>query len=160
GDLVRIGLQGRRQCHRGQLLIPLEGRIMTPSRLSLLAACCLVLCAGCGEQRMNTKGQVLKGGSPFTVPADDFVRVTFVPVMEDGSNPLTCYIADYDNAKGTFTALGPDLKGIPRGKYRITVSHERQKKDLLEGAFDLTRSPFVFEISSRSQQVVIDLDKP
>ncbi len=133
---------------------------MKPCRLALVAAFCAVFIAGCGNQKMNVKGRILKGGSPFTVPEDDFVRVTFVPVMEDGSDPKTCYIAAYDNGKGTFKALGADLAGIPRGKYRITVSHERKKKDLFEGAYDLPDTPFVFDISSKSQEIVIDLDKP
>jgi len=127
--------------------------------LALFAVFCAVLVVGCGNGRMNIKGRIVKGGAPFTVPEDDFVRVTFVPVMEDGSNPLTCYIAPYDNNKGTFKALGADLTGVPRGKYRITVSHERKKKDLFKGAYDLPTTPFVFDITSRSQEIVIDLDK-
>ncbi len=127
---------------------------------SLLAAFGLLLCVGCGEQKMNIQGKILKGGSAFTVLGDDFVRVTFVPVPENGAPPMHCYIAAYDNTKGTFTALGPDLKGIPPGKYRITVAHERNKKDLFEGAYEMPNSPFVFEIGSRGQQIVIDLDKP
>jgi hypothetical protein len=126
----------------------------------LLALSSLVFLAGCGDQRMNIKGRVLKNGTAFTVPEDDFVRVTFVPVSEDGKNPLTCYIADYDNKAGTFKALGPDLAGIPKGKYRITVEHERKKTDLFKGAYDLKNSPFVFDINSNNQQLVLDLSKP
>jgi hypothetical protein len=109
---------------------------------------------------MNTRGRIVKGGSPFVVPEDDFVRVTFVPVMPDGKPATTCYIADYNNNEGTFKALGADLKGIPRGKYRITVSHERRKQDLFGGAYDLDKTPFVFDITSGSQEIVLDLDRP
>jgi hypothetical protein len=125
----------------------------------VLAACCVVFLAGCGDGRMNIKGRIVKGGEPFTVPEDDFVRVTFVPVMEGDAPPTTCYICMYDNNEGTFKALGADLKGIPKGKYRITVSHERKKKDLFNGAYDLDKTPFVFEIDSISQEIVLDLDK-
>jgi hypothetical protein len=109
---------------------------------------------------MNTKGRIIKGGGPFTVPEDDFVRVTFVPVTEGGQHALTGYIADYNNKDGTFKAIGPDLTGIPKGKYRITIAHERKKKDLLKGAYDLDKTPFVFDVNSSSQEIVIDLDKP
>lgn len=127
---------------------------------SLLVAFGLVLIAGCGEGHMNTKGRIMKGGAAFTVPEDDFVRVTFIPVMENGQNPVTCYIAEYNNKEGTFKVLGPDLTGIPKGKYRITVAHERKKTDLFKGAYDIGKTPFVFDITSNTQSIVIDLDKP
>jgi hypothetical protein len=119
-----------------------------------------VVIVGCGDKRMNTKGRIMKGGSVFIVPEDDFVRVTFIPVMKDGQNPLTCYIAEYNNKEGTFKALGPDLRGIPEGKYRITIAHERKKTDLFKGAYDIQKTPFVFDINSSTQEIVIDLDKP
>ena len=127
---------------------------------SLLVAFGVVLIAGCGERHMNTKGRILKGGTAFTVPEDDFVRVTFIPVMENGQNPVTCYIAEYNNQEGTFKALGPDLKGIPKGKYRIAVAHERRRRDLFLGAYDVEKTPFVFDIDSGTQEVVLDLDHP
>ena len=123
------------------------------------AVLCIVIAAGCGERRMNIKGRIVKGGSPFTVKDDDFVRLTFIPVMADGKPALTAYIADVNNRDGTFKALGADLSGIPRGKYRITVSHERNRKDLLGGAYDGENSPFVFDINSIAEEIVIDLDK-
>jgi hypothetical protein len=126
----------------------------------MLVAFGVVLIAGCGEGHMNTKGRIMKGGAAFTVPEDDFVRVTFIPVMENGQNPVTCYIAEYNNKEGTFKVLGPDLTGIPRGKYRITVAHERKKTDLFKGAYDIGKTPFVFEIASNTQDIVIDLDNP
>jgi hypothetical protein len=109
---------------------------------------------------MNTKGRVVKGGQPFTVPDDDFVRVSFIPVKDNSDGPNTTYIAEYNNREGTFKAIGPDLTGIPKGKYRVTVSHERGKKDLLKGAYDIDNTPFVFDIESSSQEIVIDLDTP
>jgi hypothetical protein len=127
--------------------------------LHLLAVCCVVVFAGCGAKRMNIKGRITKGGSAFVVPEDDFVRVTFVPVMPGGENPSNCYIAAYNNKDGTFKALGADLTGIPPGKYRITVAHERNRKDLLKGAFDIDKTPFSFDIRSPSEEIVLALDK-
>jgi hypothetical protein len=108
---------------------------------------------------MNTRGRVVKGGAPFTVPEDDFLNVTFVPVRSDGEKAVTGYIADSNNANGTFRVIGPDLKGIPPGKYRVTVAHERKKKDLLKGAYDLARTPFEFDVDSSTSEIVLDLDK-
>ena len=44
-----------------------------------------------------------------------------------GESLNTVCKAEYDNATGTFRAIGPDLKGIPPGKYRVAVAHERKK---------------------------------
>ena len=107
---------------------------------------------------MNTAGRVVKGGKPYTIPADDFMRIQFVPFVEPGQNPRTCYIADYDNAAGTFKAIGPDLRGVPPGKYLVTVAHEKGKKDLFKGAYDMPRTPFVFDIEAGTE-IELDLDK-
>ena len=131
----------------------------TPLATALGVALSL-LAAGCGgDNKMNVTSRVLKGGKPLTVPENDFVRIQFVPYAEPGQNPKTCYIAEYDNAGGTFKALGPDLHGIPPGKYIVTVTHERNKKDLFKGAYDLPNRPFVFDIDASTREVVIDLDK-
>src|SRR5262249_16218468 len=125
----------------------------------LIGLCCVVLLGCGGDGRLTTRGRIVKGGSPFTVPEAERVRVTFFPVTPDGKPPLNTYIATYNRADGSFRASGPDGKGIPPGKYRIAVEHERKKKDLFKGAFDGDRSPFVFEIDSGTKEIVIDLDK-
>jgi hypothetical protein len=121
-------------------------------------ACVLIGCGG-DNKKLNAVGRVVKGGSAFTVPPDDFVKVVFVPYTEPGEQPRMSYICDYDNTAGTFKALGPDLKGIPPGKYRVAVTHERNKKDLFKGAFDLPKTPFVVEVETTNKEIVIDLDK-
>ena len=56
--------------------------------------------------------------------------------------------------------LGADLTGIPRGKYRVAVTHERKKKDLFNGLYDVENTRYVFDIDSSTQEIVIDLDNP
>lgn len=128
----------------------------------LLASAALLALVGCGgdDIRLATTGRVVKGGAPFTVPADDFVRVTFFPMAADGGSPTTSYAGEYNNADGTFKAVGPDLRGIPPGKYRVGIAHERKRKDLLKGAYDIEKSPFVFDIDAKTAEIVIDLDNP
>jgi hypothetical protein len=126
-----------------------------------LCAAALVLClaAGCNRDgRLTTKGRIVKGGAPFTVAEPEFVRVTFFPVTSAGVAPLNTYIAAFNGADGTFRAVGPDGNGIPPGKYRIAVEHERKRKDLFKGTFDGVRSPFVFDIDAKTKEIVIDLD--
>jgi hypothetical protein len=126
----------------------------------LLVLCAIALC-GCssGDRKLKAKGQIVKGGVPFTVPADEYVRVTFYPMPADGSPPRNSYVAEYDKNDGRFTVVGPDRLGLPPGKYRVAVEHERKRKDLFDGAFDADRSPFVVDVSSSNKEFVIDLDK-
>ena len=129
--------------------------------LAVLLALTLRLAGGCGgDKKVNAVGRVLKGGKPFTVPEDDFVRVQFVPFTEAGVNPKTCYIAEYNNSEGTFKALGPDLRGVPPGKYRVTIAHEKGRKDVFKGQYDMPKTPFVFDIDAKTPEIVIDLDAP
>jgi hypothetical protein len=125
-----------------------------------MAAMCVALLSGCGggDKRYNFKGRVVKGGAPYAVPEGDTVRLTFYPVTEDGGNPKNTYIAQYDNKNGTFKAYGPDGKGIPPGKYLIGLEHLNKRKDLFGGAYDGDHSQFVFDITDKSKEIVIDLD--
>ena len=128
-------------------------------RCALLAA---VVASGCGGPRMiQPKGRVLKNGAPLALKEDEYVNVFFVPVIEEGQkHPGDVFAARYNDADGTFEATGKDGKGLPPGKYRITVEHFRKKKDLLNGAFNSEKSPFVREITDATAEITIDLDKP
>lgn len=124
-----------------------------------LALVCAAV-AGCGgDGRLNTKGRVVKGGQPFTVPAEDHVRVTFYQLNPDGTTGKNSYAATFNNADGTFRAVGPDGRGIPSGRYRVCVEHERKRQDLFRGAYNSDTTPFVFDIDSKTKELVIDLDQ-
>jgi hypothetical protein len=136
------------------------GIIVRTLKQFLTAALCLFVVCGCGGNgRLNTRGRIIKGGAAFTVPEEEYVRVTFFPVTSDGKPPRNTYASTYNGADGTFRAVGPDGRGIPPGKYRIAVEHERNRKDLFRSAYDGDKSPFVVEIDSTTKEIVIDLDK-
>ena len=125
----------------------------------LVVATCLVVVSGCGgDGRLNVKGRIVKGETPFTAPEQEYVRVTFLPVTSDGRPPANTYIATYNREDGTFRAVGPDGKGVPPGKYRIAIEHEAKKKDMFRGAYDGDRSPFVFDVDSSLKEIVINID--
>lgn len=131
-----------------------------PSRFVVLALLSIGFVCGCNsETRLNVKGRVMKNGAALKVSDPEFVRVIFFPVTTDGKPPKNTYIAAYDNDQGSFEAVGPDGAGIPPGKYRIAVEHNRKRKDLLKGAFDGDHSPFVFEVDASTKELVLDLDK-
>jgi len=117
--------------------------------------------AGCGsgDGKLLIKGKVVKGGAALTVPEEEYVRVTFFPMTDDGGPPKNTYAASYNGSNGTFRAIGGDGKGIPPGKYRVAVEHEKKGGDAFKGRYDGDRSPFQFDIDRTTKALVIDLDK-
>ena len=116
--------------------------------------------AGCGgDGRLNTKGRVVKGGQPFTVPAEDHVRVTFYQLNPDGTTGKNSYAATFNNTDGTFRATGPDGRGIPPGRYQVCVEHLHKRNDVFRGAYNSDTTPFVFDVDSKTKELVVDLDR-
>jgi ABC-type iron transport system FetAB ATPase subunit len=128
------------------------------SRSLLPAAALLAFAlAGCGPRMLKTKGRLVKNGEPFRPAEGEMVRVMFVPLPEGGGTVKDFYMAQFNPADGTFQVVGKDLKGMPPGKYRIAVEHLRKKRDLFGGAFDSESSPFVREVRSSGEELVLDL---
>jgi hypothetical protein len=119
-----------------------------------------VLMSGCGSGKMQTKGRILKNGAPYLPAQGEILRVMFVPIPEGGERVTDFHAAIVDPEDGTFYAAARDGQGIPPGKYRIAIEHLRNKADLFKGAFDAERSPFVREIKSSADEVIIDVAKP
>ncbi|MBO0699889.1 MAG: hypothetical protein J2P46_15935 [Zavarzinella sp.] len=133
---------------------------MKLTRLGWVAVLVFAGLAGCGgDGRINAKGRVIKAGQPYTVPEGDYVRVTFYELTPDGANGKNSYAATFNNADGTFRAVGPDGRGIPPGKYRVCVEHERKRRDLFRGAYNTDTTPYVFDVDSRTKELLIDLDR-
>jgi hypothetical protein len=120
----------------------------------------VVLISGCGSGRMQTKGRLLKNGAPYLPAQGEIIRVMFVPIPDGVHRVTDFHAAIFDPEDGTFYAAARDGQGIPPGKYRIAIEHLRNKADLFKGAFDAERSPFVREITSPGDEVVIDVAKP
>jgi hypothetical protein len=119
-----------------------------------------VTAAGCGTGMLKTKGRLVKGGTPLATEEDDVVRVIFMPVVEKGEVVKDYFMAQFNPADGTFQVVGKDGKGLPPGKYRISVQHLRKKKDLLNGAFGGDTSPFVYDVNASTPELVLDLSRP
>lgn len=133
---------------------------MKLGRIGTIVALASVGLAGCGaDGRLNARGRIIKGGQAYTAPAEDHVRVTFYQLEPDGTTGKNSYAATFNNADGTFRAMGPDGRGIPPGRYRVCVEHERKRQDLFRGAYNSDTTPFVFDIDSKTKELVIDLDR-
>jgi hypothetical protein len=126
----------------------------------VLFALVLLEQTGCGPSLLKTRGRVLKSGAPFLPGSDEFVRVTFVPILTAEQRVEDFYVAQYNRSDGTFSVAGKDLRGMPPGKYRVAVELDRRRADLLGGRFNAEQSPFVFEIDGNTTEIIIDLDRP
>jgi hypothetical protein len=132
------------------------------SQYRSLAFCllCALAFSGCsGDGKLQPRGKILKSGAPFTVPEEEYVRITFHPIPADGSRARHTYVAVYNNSDATFKVVGADGRGLPPGKYRVAVEHERNRKDLFRGAYDADRSPWVIDVDSAGKEIIIDLEK-
>ncbi len=109
---------------------------------------------------MRTKGRLVKNGQPLMPKDHESVRVTFVPILGGGQLPKDHYFAEFNRADATFIVDGKDKKGMPPGKYRIAVEYRKGKSDMFNGQFDEDRSPYVFDVTSSTREIVIDLDHP
>jgi hypothetical protein len=131
------------------------------SRYFAVAAGLCLLIAGCGGNgKLRTQGRLVMGGQPLIPKDGESIRVTFVPILADGTPPSDHYFAEFNRADGTFRPAGKDKTGMPPGKYRVAVEYKKDKQDMFEGRFDENRSPYVFDVNSKTKEIVIDLDKP
>jgi hypothetical protein len=118
------------------------------------------LVAGCGPTMLKSRGRLVKGGEPFKPGEGEIVRIAFVPAP-NGAEPIKdYYVAEFNKTDGSFQVAGKDGRGMPPGKYRITVTHEVKRHDVLNGAFDEDNTPFVQEMTTSTPELVLDLTNP
>jgi hypothetical protein len=121
----------------------------------------VVAVAGCGgsDGKMNARGRLVKGGNTLETGAADDLRVTFYALTPEGTTGKNSYLAAIDGKDGSFKVVGGDGKGLPPGKYRVCIENLGKRKDLVKSVHNTEASPFVFDIDSRTKEIVIDLDK-
>ena len=114
---------------------------------------------GCGNNGMiNAKGRVVKGGQPFLLPDGQAMRVFFAPTNTEGSR-YDSYAASYNADDGSFEVVGKDGRGLPAGQYQVGIQVMEGKEDLLGGRLLGPTSGITLEVTSGSNDLVIDLDK-
>jgi hypothetical protein len=128
--------------------------------LRSVLACGLVslLALGCGNNGfMNAKGHILKGGKPFLVSEGQGLRIFFAPTDRSGTR-YDSYAASYDPEDGSFVVIGKDGRGLPPGNYLVGFQLMEKKEDLLGGKLLGPKSGITVDVTSSSQDLVIDLD--
>ncbi len=133
---------------------------MRPLRHCLPALLLSLLALGCGDSSfIKAKGRITKGGLPYHTGEGEGLRIFLVPLDPPQGSHYDSYAAEYDPDAGTFQVKGKDGKGLPPGKYRVGLQLMKDKEDLLGGSLLGKKSPFTCEVTSRGDDLVIDLDQ-
>ena len=115
------------------------------------------LLVGCGGSRVKARGRLVKNGEPFVPNEKETVHVAFFPAGEESQSSDRSYVVKFNRADGTFLVSGADGKGLPPGKYRVTVALMKDRTDALKGAFNAKNSPLVCEVKNTSDEITVDL---
>jgi len=132
--------------------------------LAVLGACLSLALAGCGGGGggVKAKGKVtVKGGGDLVIPKGAQLVVVFIPEEKAADT----YPANFpDAAKTDFEVSGKENKGIPPGKYKVTVELNEYgppagKKDLLGGKYAAGKTPIHKEVTGPDVGA-IEVDAP
>ena len=133
-------------------------------RLVLSLSAALLLAGSAGKPAIKVRGRLLENGRPLIVstihlpPGDKGIQVSFYPLRE-GDLPGDPYQAVVSPGDGSFEVLGPSGRGIPPGRYRVTIRvGVPGRGDHLKDAFNIENTPIVREVSG-DKEVVIDVGK-
>jgi hypothetical protein len=126
--------------------------------LVVLPLLCL-LALGCDASScIQAKGSILKGGQPYRTKEGQGLRIIFVP-LDPPTGTYDSFAAEYDPDEGSFHVLGKDGKGLPPGKYRVSLQLMSKKEDLWNGQLLGKKSPFTCEVTTAGDRLAIDLDQ-
>jgi hypothetical protein len=120
----------------------------------------VLFAAGCGGSGpLQAKGRVVKAGQPFVLGKGEGLRMIFEPLEGGSKGHYDSYAAEFQPTSGRFQVKGKDGKGLPPGKYRVSLEHMKDRSDLFGGRFLGTKSPFTVEVTRSGGDLVVDLDK-
>jgi hypothetical protein len=123
-----------------------------------------------GEKKSVIKGRVTNAGNVIPVkPMVGIFKVRFYRMQNDADDKTADpFDAVVDTQTGNFEVKGPDGKGIPSGKYRITIQQfdsfpsspdKADEADAYKGKFAPGKSPIIREVGA-SGEIIIDVSKP
>ena len=154
-------------------------RFKTWSGLLVVVAC--LAAAGCGGsvERVTVTGKIVDGGAPLKLAgteqpgAPSPVEIRFCPVDEALTKVISgmpISLSASPKQDGSFVIDGGDGKGIPVGRYKVTMSNRNMmmdrrsapksgaQGDVWEGRFSIENTPFSFDIQA-PQEIVLDIAK-
>jgi hypothetical protein len=134
---------------------------------ALLCSVAAITSAGCGKSTglVKPKGKIIRNGAPLIVnteglpPGDRGLHVVFS--RQDGDKGKEEYPTKVDVATGTFEAVGQNGKGIPRGKYSITIQLGAMIAKEEPGPNQPGREHWTVEREvTGNDEIIIDVDRP
>jgi hypothetical protein len=128
-------------------------------RSVFVAALAGLFALGCGKAGFyNARGHVLKAGKPFALANGQVLRIFFAPTDTSGTR-YDSFAGSFDPDDGSFVVVGKDGQGLPPGNYQVGLQLMEKKEDLLGGKLLGPKSGITLDVTSGSNDLVIDLDK-
>jgi hypothetical protein len=119
-----------------------------------------LLAVGCGDgSHVKARGRLVKGGQPFVTAEGEGLRIFFAPLNAPEGKQYDSYAAEYRREGGTFVVKGKDGKGLPPGKYRVSLQLMKNREDRFQGKLMGPKSPLTCEVTDGGKDLVIDLDQ-
>lgn len=121
----------------------------------------LVLVGGCssGAPLVKIKGKLVNGGQPVGPDPNRSFTLVFVPLGE--GQPQTTHVGVITDPGGEFEVAGPDLRGVPLGKYRVKIQTTdpapSARVQALQQQFGNDQSPILVDVQKDQAPLVIDL---
>jgi hypothetical protein len=117
------------------------------------------LMLGCSRSSfIKARGRIVKNGEAYTLPKGEGLRMIFVPQAPPQGDHYDSYPAVFFPDKGTFEVVGKEGKGLPAGKYIVSLELMQKKEDLFRGRLLGKASPIVVEVTPANHDLLIDLD--
>ncbi len=86
-----------------------------------LLVCAAPFVPGCGgDKGVKVEGQIVRDGNPYAAAEGETVNLSFAGKNAKGEDAI--YPATVNAGAGSFVVNGPEGKGIPPGKYKITIN--------------------------------------
>src|SRR5262245_4510848 len=133
--------------------------------------CCFALvvvalfAAGCGGAKaVKVEGKLVKSGQPYTLTEGGSLNLSFHSKGMTGEGMV--YPARVNATDGSFVLDGPEGRGIPPGRYKITLNRTTESSDpaSLVKLYQSNKQ-FTFingkecEVTDESDKVTIDIGK-
>lgn len=123
---------------------------------ALLLSSSVVALSGCGGGKVKASGKVVQNGQPIQMSDKGVMQLAFIEEKDtEGARPHgTTWKPD-----GTFVITGVEGKGVPPGKYRVSLSiiDPYPGEDKFGGKFQGPKSPLVVDVGKG--EVIVDVGK-
>ena len=108
--------------------------------------------AGCGGG-VEAGGKLVSGGSPYSLADGEAVNLSL-------TGPEGVTISASAEKDGTFVLRGPGGKGVPAGKYKVSVTHYRAVAGAKSPPAPVTKPyPEEWDIGSGNTSFTLDMSK-